>query len=229
MAMCAKDIAGKLLSCFFVIMLFVICGFEHCIANMYYITAGLFAMENPLYVDVFLSTYNYSADALNSLNIKDKKTVVMIGDRKYDVIGAHDNNIDCIAAIYGGYSSEDEFVEEINLEIENVVDSKVDASSDIYNSQFPDFFNYPREYTQFIDVVTINEGSRLTYISLKQYGHKDFWVYIYEANRDVIANPNSIKVGVKLRIPKLAPELIDANNQQCIDYARYLHDIYVNE
>lgn len=124
---------------------------------------------------------------------------------------------------------EDEFVEEINLEIENVVDSKVDASSDIYNSQFPDFFNYPREYTQFIDVVTINEGSRLTYISLKQYGHKDFWVYIYEANRDVIANPNSIKVGVKLRIPKLAPELIDANNQQCIDYARYLHDIYVNE
>ena len=36
----------------------------------------------------------------------------MIGDRKYDVIGAHDNNIDCIAAIYGGYSSEDEFVEE---------------------------------------------------------------------------------------------------------------------
>ena len=124
---------------------------------------------------------------------------------------------------------EDEFVEEINLEIENVVDSKVDASSDIYNSQFPDFFNYPREYTQFIDVVTINEGSRLTYISLKQYGHKDFWVYIYEANRDVITNPNSIKVGVKLRIPKLAPELIDANNQQCIDYARYLHDIYVNE
>ena len=52
------------------------------------------------------------AHALNSLNIKDKKTVVMIGDRKYDVIGAHDNNIDCIAAIYGGYSSEDEFVEE---------------------------------------------------------------------------------------------------------------------
>lgn len=69
MAMCAKDITGKLLSCFFVIMLFVICGFEHCVANMYYITAGLFAMEHPAYVDIFLSTYNYSAEALDALNI----------------------------------------------------------------------------------------------------------------------------------------------------------------
>ena len=34
MAMCAKDITGKLLSIFFTIMLFVTAGFEHCVANM---------------------------------------------------------------------------------------------------------------------------------------------------------------------------------------------------
>jgi formate/nitrite transporter len=46
----AKDVAGKLLSCFFIIGLFITSGFEHSIANMYYIPAGLFAKANPLWV-----------------------------------------------------------------------------------------------------------------------------------------------------------------------------------
>ena len=115
------------------------------------------------------------------------------------------------------------------IEPEEVSQPQIDTTSPIYNAQFPDQFNLTREYTEYIDTVTLNEGSRLTYISLKQYGHKDFWVYIYEANRDVVSNPNSIKIGTKLRIPKLAPELIEADNQQCIDYARYLHDVYVKK
>lgn len=113
--------------------------------------------------------------------------------------------------------------------VEETILPQIDTTSSIYNAQFPDLFNRTREYTEYIDAVTLNEGSRLTYISLKQYGHKDFWVYIYEANRDVISNPNSIRIGTKLRIPKLDPELIDVNNQQCIDYARYLHDVYVKK
>ena len=115
------------------------------------------------------------------------------------------------------------------IEPEEVSQPQIDTTSPIYNAQFPDQFNLTREYTEYIDTVTLNEGSRLTYISLKQYGHKDFWVYIYEANRDVVSNPNSIKIGTKLRIPKLAPELIEADNQQFIDYARYLHDVYVKK
>ena len=67
----------------------------------------------------------------------------------------------------------------------------------------------------------------MTWISLKQYGHKDYWVYIYEANRDIVKNPNAIKIGTKLRIPKLAEELIDTTNPETIEYARYLHDVYV--
>jgi hypothetical protein len=116
------------------------------------------------------------------------------------------------------------------IESQNTIDSiALDKASFIYSNQFPDLFNYTREYTEFIDTVTLNEGSRLTWIAFKQYGHKDFWVYIYEANRDVITNPNTIKIGTNLRIPKLNPALIDANNQQCIDYARYLHDVYVKK
>ncbi|MBP5314052.1 MAG: formate/nitrite transporter family protein [Eggerthellaceae bacterium] len=46
---CAQDIAGKILGIFFPICAFVTAGFEHCVANMYYIPAGIFAFLNPAY------------------------------------------------------------------------------------------------------------------------------------------------------------------------------------
>lgn len=70
MAVCAKDVTGKLLVSFFVIMLFVTAGFEHCVANMYYITAGLMAKANPTYVSVAMDTYGLGADQLSMLNLK---------------------------------------------------------------------------------------------------------------------------------------------------------------
>lgn len=69
MAMCAKDITGKSLVSFFVIMLFVTGGFEHCVANMYYITAGLFAINNPQYVELAMDAYGFSQEYLSTLNI----------------------------------------------------------------------------------------------------------------------------------------------------------------
>ena len=69
MAICSKDIVGKLFVSFFVIMLFVVCGFEHCVANMYYITAGLLCKLNPAYVQVAMEQYGYTADQLTSLNV----------------------------------------------------------------------------------------------------------------------------------------------------------------
>lgn len=69
MAICAKDISGKILVSFFVIMLFVTGGFEHCVANMYYITSGLMAANNPEYVEMAMSTYGYTQETLAALNI----------------------------------------------------------------------------------------------------------------------------------------------------------------
>lgn len=68
MAMSSKDVTGKLLASFFVIMPFVTGGFEHCVANMYYISAGLIAKANPAYVDAANSIYGL-AD-ITALNIK---------------------------------------------------------------------------------------------------------------------------------------------------------------
>ena len=48
-AMTAKDTTGKILGAFVPVALFVLCGFEHSVANMYYVPAGLFAKSDPAY------------------------------------------------------------------------------------------------------------------------------------------------------------------------------------
>jgi len=45
MATAARDIPGKLLACYVPIMAFVASGFEHSVANMYFIPTGLFLAE----------------------------------------------------------------------------------------------------------------------------------------------------------------------------------------
>jgi len=42
MALSAKDVGGKVLAIFFPIMAFVALGYEHCVANMYFIPMGIF-------------------------------------------------------------------------------------------------------------------------------------------------------------------------------------------
>lgn len=69
MALCAKDVAGKLLSCFFAIMLFVTAGYEHCVANMYYIPVGMLALGNPDYQALAAEAYDLGAAQLSSLNL----------------------------------------------------------------------------------------------------------------------------------------------------------------
>ncbi len=43
----AKDTAGRILGAYIPVVFFIIGGFEHCVANMYYIPAGMLAMRNP--------------------------------------------------------------------------------------------------------------------------------------------------------------------------------------
>lgn len=52
MAMSAKDSAGKIICAYLPVAFFVLCGFEHCVANMFYISAGLFAKTVPAYVEL---------------------------------------------------------------------------------------------------------------------------------------------------------------------------------
>ena len=65
---CIADIAGKVWAIFFPIMAFVVSGYEHCVANMYYIPAGIFAAANPAYAQKAMEAYGYTAAQLEQLN-----------------------------------------------------------------------------------------------------------------------------------------------------------------
>ena len=87
----------------------------------------------------------------------------------------------------------------------------------------------PRVYTEFIGSERIVEGSRLTRISERYYGTRDFWVYIYEANKERIKNPDMIPIGTLIKIPKVDARLLDAQNPKVMSKARELHDLYVGK
>ena len=67
MAATAKDIAGKSLAIFFPIMAFVVSGFEHCVANMFYIPTGVMAAMNPEYVAKAQELYGITAQQCQNL------------------------------------------------------------------------------------------------------------------------------------------------------------------
>ena len=70
MAFAAKDAGGKIWAMFFPIMAFVVSGYEHCVANMYYIPAGILAASNETYRQVAMETYGFSAQQLEALDWK---------------------------------------------------------------------------------------------------------------------------------------------------------------
>ena len=88
-------------------------------------------------------------------------------------------------------------------------------------------FDEPRDYTEFITSVTMNRGNTLVKLAEKYYGHKIFWVYIYEANKNKIADPDKISAGLNVKIPKLNEKLIDLNNPDCLKYVEKLHKQYL--
>ena len=63
-AFAAQDISGKVFACWFPVMLFVLSGYEHCVANMYFIPVGIIAKFDPS----FRAVSNLSAEQLAGLN-----------------------------------------------------------------------------------------------------------------------------------------------------------------
>jgi nucleoid-associated protein YgaU len=115
---------------------------------------------------------------------------------------------------------------------DSVEKPKVNPAHETMKEQTPapappkDVFETPRVYKEFITTETTTEGTWLTMLSLKYYGHKLFWVYIYEANKDKIHNPGVLPPGTKIRIPKLDPRLIDKHNGRCFRQASELQTLY---
>lgn len=95
-----------------------------------------------------------------------------------------------------------ETVEEV-LEVEEVVEVKELT-----------LVEKPREYVNFIGIEQVGKDSRLAWIAYKYYAQKDLWVFIYEANRDIIKHPSHVREGQVIRIPELSEEYRNLYNPE---------------
>lgn len=70
--------------------------------------------------------------------------------------------------------------------------------------------------------VVIQRGDRLTNIALAHYGHKLFWVYIYQHNKSLIDDPNNVPIGTELILPPPQQYGIDAKSRASLEAAAAL-------
>lgn len=67
---------------------------------------------------------------------------------------------------------------------------------------------------------TIRPNRYLTTMARQYFGEMNFWVYIYEENKDKLKNPDKISPGTLIRIPPASKYNIDANDSASIERAK---------
>ena len=165
--------------------------------------------------DTIIAMNKTSDDDVNDIDKTDKLHHDNDNNVQESVVLTNDTSVEIVDTVQ--YNEQD-------TAFDDAPDTKAETSI-----EQTDIFNTPRVYTRFLDTIQMPKDSRLTLISLKYYGHRDFWVSIYEANQSRIPNPNVIVPGTTLYIPKLNGALIDSSNPQAIKYARELHDKFVKK
>lgn len=92
---------------------------------------------------------------------------------------------------------------------------KEDSSKHNGNTVTDSQANIPEE-------VEIGADQSLAAIAKRKYGHRAFWVYIYEENRERIHNPHNIPIGTRLSLPPAKKYNIDPNNTKSVEQALIL-------
>ncbi len=72
--------------------------------------------------------------------------------------------------------------------------------------EVPDPTLMPVNTTTVTPTYTVAKGDSLSKIAKEIYGKSSLWKLIYEANRDVIKNPDLIQIGWVLKIPPAPTE-----------------------
>jgi nucleoid-associated protein YgaU len=72
------------------------------------------------------------------------------------------------------------------------------------DDDMPDFSNVKSGASSTATrIYTVVSGDSLSKIAKREYGDMQKWKQIYEANRDIIKDPNLIYPGQKLKLPPL--------------------------
>lgn len=115
-----------------------------------------------------------------------------------------------------------EISKNLNFKIINKAESFVLKNGEFSNSKNNSYSN------KNIVTITLESGMTLRSLASKYYGNSIYWVYIYEANRDVLSSPNRLSLNMKLVIPELLKYGIrDTKNQEAIKKAQQLEIKYL--
>ncbi len=71
---------------------------------------------------------------------------------------------------------------------------------------------------------TVTSTRFLATMAREYYGKMEYWVYIYKANEDHLANPNRIRPGTRVRIPKIEEYAVSAGDSVDLEAARRLSE-----
>lgn len=126
--------------------------------------------------------------------------------------------------MYEAAQADPEFPEPVVEEVQNY---------DWFEEDFKKFLNkeYPKihfEVTGEPIIDTIKSGKTLTSMSRKYYnGCKDFWVYIYLYNKDVIKRPDNVPAGTVIKIPQLDQSVVNPESYESVNAAKDVKETYL--
>ena len=175
----------------------------------------------------------------NGLNdLKGKITGIFSNNRSTPVV------VDSVApkdTVSTAQAEVDEFFEEKKEDMYEAAQADQEFPVEVEEEQNWDWFEdgvkkfikkeYPKinfEVTGEPVLDTIHRGQTLTSMSRKHYnGVKDFWVYIYLYNKDVIRRPDDVSVGTPIKIPQLDETVIDPSSYESINAAKDVKESYL--
>lgn len=107
--------SGKVLCIYLPILMFIVSGFEHCVANMYYIPAGLMALNDPAYVQQVMAAWHIGEEALQQLTwqtfLINNLIPVTIGNMVGGIVFVG------MALLYGHGKPSNELIEQVKEEV----------------------------------------------------------------------------------------------------------------
>ena len=116
-------------------------------------------------------------------------------------------------------SSMDILPDSLTLPADTLQDVPVDTIPESQPKEEPKAETSQRVINSETTRVRVQAGDRLTVFALKKYGHKAFWVYIYQENKSKIKDPNNLPVGITIVLPPAKKYEINPHDTNSINKA----------
>ena len=124
-----------------------------------------------------------------------------------------------MAAVVVVPSSMDILPDSLTLPADTLQEEPVDTLSERTPKEEPKAQSKERVINSETTRVQVQPGDRLTVFALKKYGHKAFWVYIYQENKSKIKDPNNLPVGITIVLPPAKKYEINPRDTNSINKA----------